>query len=52
MTIDIRANLERTRERIARAAERSGRSPETVRLVAIAKTFPVAGSTELSTTVT
>jgi pyridoxal phosphate enzyme (YggS family) len=41
MTIDIRANLERTRERIARAAERSGRPPETVRLVAIAKTFPV-----------
>jgi pyridoxal phosphate enzyme (YggS family) len=41
MTTDIRANLERTRERIARAAERSGRSPEAVKLVAISKTFPV-----------
>ena len=41
MTVDIRGNLERTRERIARAAERSGRTPEDVTLVAIAKTFPV-----------
>jgi pyridoxal phosphate enzyme (YggS family) len=41
MTTDIRANLERTRERIARAAERSGRSPEAVKLVAISKTFPI-----------
>jgi pyridoxal phosphate enzyme (YggS family) len=41
MTVDIRANVERTRERIARAAERSGRPPEDVRLVAISKTFPV-----------
>jgi pyridoxal phosphate enzyme (YggS family) len=40
MTVDIRANLERTRERIALAAERSGRPPEDVRLVAISKTFP------------
>jgi PLP dependent protein len=41
MTVDIRANLERTRDRIARAAERSGRTPEDITLVAIAKTFPV-----------
>ena len=41
MTVDIRNNLERTRERIARAAGRSGRPPEAVRLVAISKTFPV-----------
>ena len=41
MTVDIRANLERTRDRIARAAERSGRTQEDVTLVAIAKTFPV-----------
>jgi pyridoxal phosphate enzyme (YggS family) len=41
MTLDIRTNLERTRGRIARAAERSGRPPEDVRLVAISKTFPV-----------
>ena len=41
MTVNIRANLERTRDRIARAAERSGRTQEDVTLVAIAKTFPV-----------
>jgi PLP dependent protein len=41
MSVDIRANLERTRDRIARAADRSGRRPEDVVLVAIAKTFPV-----------
>jgi pyridoxal phosphate enzyme (YggS family) len=41
MTVDIRANLERARDRIARAAERAGRMPEDVTLVAIAKTFPV-----------
>ena len=41
MTVDIRVNLERTRDRIARAAERSGRPPEDVTLVAVAKTFPV-----------
>jgi pyridoxal phosphate enzyme (YggS family) len=40
MTVDIRTNVERTRGRIARAAERSGRPPEDVRLVAISKTFP------------
>jgi PLP dependent protein len=35
---DIRANLERVRERIARAAERAGRRAEDVLLVAISKT--------------
>ena len=41
MTVDIRANLERTRDRIAGAAERSGRTLEDVTLVAVAKTFSV-----------
>jgi pyridoxal phosphate enzyme (YggS family) len=35
---DIRANLERVRERIARAAERAGRRAEDVLLVAVSKT--------------
>jgi pyridoxal phosphate enzyme (YggS family) len=38
----IAANLARVRERIAAAAERSGRSPETVRLVGVSKTFPAS----------
>ncbi len=38
---DIRANLERVRERIARAAERAGRRPDDVRLVAVSKTVDV-----------
>jgi pyridoxal phosphate enzyme (YggS family) len=38
---DIRANLERVRERIARAAERAGRRPGDVRLVAVSKTVDV-----------
>lgn len=37
----IRANLERVRERIARAAERSGRDPASVRLIAITKSVGV-----------
>jgi pyridoxal phosphate enzyme (YggS family) len=41
VTVDIRANLERTRDRIAGAAERSGRTLEDVTLVAVAKTFSV-----------
>lgn len=36
--IDIAANLERVNERIARACERGGRSPEAVTLVAVTKT--------------
>jgi hypothetical protein len=35
---DVRANLERVRERIARAAERSGRQPEDILLVGVSKT--------------
>jgi len=34
--------LERTRERIRTAALRAGRDPETVRLLAVSKTFPLA----------
>jgi len=36
----IASNVERVRERIARAAERAGRSGEAVTIVAVAKTFP------------
>ncbi len=36
----IAANLERIRERIARAATRAGRRPEEITLVAVSKTFP------------
>jgi pyridoxal phosphate enzyme (YggS family) len=35
---DIRSNLERVRERIARAAERAGRRPEDVLLIGVSKT--------------
>jgi pyridoxal phosphate enzyme (YggS family) len=38
--LDLRARLERVRERIAHAAGRAGRDPSSVRLVAISKTFP------------
>jgi PLP dependent protein len=37
---EIRANLECVRERVTRAAERSGRGARDVRLIAISKTFP------------
>jgi len=36
----IADRLERVRERIARAAERAGRKPEEITLVAVSKTFP------------
>ena len=39
---DIRANLERVRERIARAAERAGRRAESVLLIGVSKTVEVA----------
>src|SRR5436309_15690091 len=39
--IDIRANLERVRERVARAAERAGRRAEDVLLVGVSKTVDV-----------
>jgi len=38
---DIRASLERVRERIARAAERAGRRPDDVLLVGVSKTVDV-----------
>jgi PLP dependent protein len=37
--LDIAANLERVREQIARNAERAGRDPATIRLIAVTKTF-------------
>ena len=37
----IRENLEKVRERISRAAQRAGRKPEDVLLVAVSKTVPV-----------
>jgi hypothetical protein len=39
---DIRANLERVRERVARAAERAGRRAEDVLLVGVSKTVDVS----------
>ena len=41
IAIDIRANLEAVRERIARAAERAGRDPDDVTLVGASKKVPV-----------
>ncbi|HTS11122.1 MAG TPA: YggS family pyridoxal phosphate-dependent enzyme [Candidatus Limnocylindrales bacterium] len=38
---EIRANLERIRERIARAAQRAARKPDEITLVAVSKRFPV-----------
>jgi pyridoxal phosphate enzyme (YggS family) len=38
---EIAPRLQEVRERIAAAAERAGRAPDEVRLVAVAKTFPV-----------
>jgi pyridoxal phosphate enzyme (YggS family) len=38
---DIAANVARVRERMARAAERSGRSPDSIRLIAASKSQPV-----------
>lgn len=39
---EIAANLAEVRRRMATAAERSGRHPEDVRLVAVSKTYPLA----------
>ena len=36
----IAANLERVRERVARAAARAGRRPDEITLIAVSKTFP------------
>lgn len=40
--VDIAANLERVRERVADAARRAGRSPEKITLVAVTKTIEPA----------
>ena len=37
---DVQANLERVRERIARAARRAGRRPEDILLIGVSKTVP------------
>jgi PLP dependent protein len=37
---EIRGNLDRIRERVARAAKRAGRSADQITLVAVSKTFP------------
>ncbi len=37
---DVRANLERVRERIARAAQRTGRRPEDILLIGVSKAVP------------
>ncbi len=36
----IQENLEKIRERIAAAAEKAGRAPQSVKLIAVSKTFP------------
>jgi len=38
---DIKNNIIKVRERIAQAAKRSGRTPESIQLVAVSKTVPV-----------
>ncbi|MBM3239187.1 YggS family pyridoxal phosphate-dependent enzyme [Candidatus Poribacteria bacterium] len=38
---EIKANIIKIRERIAQAAKRSGREPESIQLVAVSKTVPV-----------
>ncbi len=37
---DVRANLERVREQMARAARRAGRRPEDILLIGVSKTVP------------
>jgi hypothetical protein len=41
MTMNIKANLDQVRERMAAAAQRAGRDPNEVTLVAVTKTHPV-----------
>ena len=41
-TIDIVANLAQIRERMAAAAQRAGRSPDEITLLAVSKTHPIA----------
>jgi pyridoxal phosphate enzyme (YggS family) len=44
--MDVAANVRQVRERIARACERAGRSPEEVTLIAVTKGFPAAAAAE------
>jgi PLP dependent protein len=44
--VSIAGNLERVRQRIAQAAEKAGRNPDAVRLVAVSKTNPAAAIAE------
>lgn len=43
-TEDVRDNLDRVRERIARAAAKAGRDPKSVRLVVVSKRFPASAA--------
>ena len=45
-TVSVAANLERVKERIAAAAERSGRDPAEVKIVAVSKTQPATAVAE------
>lgn len=40
LATDVAARVDRVRERVAQASLRSGRSPDAVRIVSVAKTFP------------
>lgn len=40
LVADIASRVDRVRQRVAKAAVRSGRAPESVQIVAVAKTFP------------
>lgn len=40
VAVDVAANLARIRERVARAAERAGRDPDEITVIAVGKTMP------------
>src|SRR5512146_712677 len=44
--MSVAANLERVHERIAAAAQRCGRSPDEIALMAVSKTFPAVAIRE------
>ena len=48
MTTDIALRLKSVRHRIADAARRAGRSPSSVHLVAVSKTFPIEAALSCS----
>ena len=41
--VDVMANWQAVQDRIAQAAQRSGRSPESIQVVAVTKGIPVEG---------